>query len=96
MEKYSECPSLTPSCSGSFAQGPSLAAGRGWGPAQSLLLSHLFRPEVMSLILLLSLFLPGDRAVSQSHIHLSPPSRSQIHISFVSFLLIPCFFLQCP
>lgn len=51
--------------------GPPLAAGRGWGPAQSLPLLRLFRPEVMSLMLLLPLFPPADGDASQSHIHLS-------------------------
>ena len=95
MEKRSECLSSTPSYSGGFARGPSLATGRGWGPAQSLPLLHLFRPEVMSLILLLPLFPPGDRAALQSHTPF-PPSCSQIHTSCVPFLLIPAFLLQCP
>ena len=68
VEIRSECPSSAPSCSGSFARGLSLHAGRGQVPAQSLPLSHVFRPEV---ILLLSLFPPGDGDAPQSHEHLS-------------------------
>lgn len=92
MEKRSECPSLTPSCSGSFAQGPSLAAGRGWGPAQSLPLSHLFGPEEMSPILRLSLFPPGDRAISQSHIHLSHHHAPKFTFPMYPFCLFPVSF----